>query len=264
MIPINLLPHRAERRKAQRRQFFIMAGVTAGIAVGIVALVHTVLEGNISNQEQRNKYLDQQIAQLDTQISEIKKLKEQTQQLLSRKKVVESLATNRTETVRLLDQLARLLPDGLYLRSVKQTGDSVNIQGYSTSNARVSTLMRSFESSPWLQSPTLIEIKAAKVGNTTLSDFNLNVRVVRASDAGTGTGAGSARPGAVGAAPGMPPATGDAATDLRNAVKQQVAPVSPGAAAVAGTGVPAAGADKAASPPVAPTQPAKPAKGKEG
>src|SRR5258708_23562472 len=87
---------------------------------------------------------------LDKQIDEIRKLKEQTQALLARKRVVESLQTNRTETVRLLDQLVRQLPDGIYLKSVKQTGQKVNVIGYATSNARLSTLIRNFEACPLL------------------------------------------------------------------------------------------------------------------
>lgn len=182
MIPINLLPHRAERRKAQQRQFVAMAGATAAIGIGIAVLVHGFFAQRIDNQNGRNRYLEEQIGQLDKQIDEIKKLKEQTQAMLDRKKVVESLQANRTEAVRLLDQLVRQLPDGLYLKSVKQTNDVVNVIGYATSNARVSTLMRNFEASPWLQDPKLVEIKAVKVGNANVNEFNLNVRVTRATE----------------------------------------------------------------------------------
>ena len=182
MIPINLLPHRAERRKAQQRQFVAMAGATAAIGIGIAVLVHGFFAQRIDNQNGRNRYLEEQIGQLDKQIDEIKKLKEQTQAMLDCKKVVESLQANRTEAVRLLDQLVRQLPDGLYLKSVKQTNDVVNVIGYATSNARVSTLMRNFEASPWLQDPKLVEIKAVKVGNANVNEFNLNVRVTRATE----------------------------------------------------------------------------------
>jgi len=157
MIPINLLPHRAARRKAQQQQFFVLAGLTLGLAAAIVVAVHIFFAGRIENQVERNRYLESEIVLLDKQIDEIRKLKEQTQALLARKRVVESLQTNRTETVRLLDQLVRQLPDGVYLKSVKQTGQKVNVIGYATSNARVSTLMRNFEASPWLESPSLIE-----------------------------------------------------------------------------------------------------------
>jgi type IV pilus assembly protein PilN len=179
MIPINLLPHRAARRKAQQRQFFVLVGMTAAIAAGIVIFVHIFFAGRIETQVERNKYLESEIVALDKQIDEIRKLKEQTQALLARKRVVESLQTNRTETVRLLDQLVRQLPDGVYLKTVKQTGQKVNIIGYATSNARVSTLMRNFEASPWLESPALIEIKAVTVDNTLLNEFNLNVSISR-------------------------------------------------------------------------------------
>ena len=212
MIPINLLPHRAERRKAQQRQFAALAGATAAVGIGIVVLVHGFLAQRIDNQNGRNRYLEEQIALLDKQIDEIKKLKEQTQAMLDRKKVVESLQANRTEAVRLLDQLVRQLPDGLYLKSVKQTADVVNVIGYATSNARVSTLMRNFEASPWLQDPRLVEIKAVKVGNANLNEFNLNVKVTRATE--------QAQPGATGkpGAPGKPAAPGAA---------KQAAPAQP-------------------------------------
>ena len=179
MIPINLLPHRAARRKAQQQQFFVLVGMTIGLAAAIVVAVHTFFAGRIEAQVERNKYLESEIVLLDKQIDEIKKLKEQTQALLARKRVVESLQTNRTETVRLLDQLVRQLPDGVYLKTVKQNGQRVNVVGYATSNARVSTLMRNFEASPWLESPSLLEIKAVTVDNTPLNEFNLNVNISR-------------------------------------------------------------------------------------
>ena len=179
MIPINLLPHRAARRKAQQQQFYVLAGLTLALAGAIVVAVHIFFAGRIENQVERNKYLESEIVQLDKQIDEIRKLKEQTQALLARKRVVESLQTNRTETVRLLDQLVRQLPDGIYLKSIKQTGQRVNVVGYATSNARVSTLMRNFEASPWLESPSLIEIKAVTIENASLNEFNLNVNISR-------------------------------------------------------------------------------------
>ncbi len=179
MIPINLLPHRAERRKAQQRQFFVLAATAVGVGALTVVLVHGVLSQRIESQEKRNRFLVTEIGELDKQIDEIKKLKEQTQAMLDRKKVVEALQTNRTEAVRLLDQLVRQLPDGLYLKSVKQNNETVNVTGYTTSNARVSTLMRNFDASPWLEEPKLVEIKAVRVGNANLNEFNVNVKLTR-------------------------------------------------------------------------------------
>ena len=200
MIPINLLPHRAARRKAQQQQFFVLAGMTLGLAAAIVVAVHTFFAGRIENQVERNKYLESEIVLLDKQIDEIRKLKEQTQALLARKRVVESLQTNRTESVRLLDQLVRQLPDGIYLKSVKQTGQRVNVIGYATSNARVSTLMRNFEASPWLEGPSLIEIKAVSVDNTPLNEFNLNVNISRPKE----ENGSRPKPGAPAAVPPAP------------------------------------------------------------
>ena len=181
MIPINLLPHREVRRKAQQRQFGFLAVIAAVVGIAIVTLVHGFLAQRIDNQQARNRYLDGEITKLDKQIDEIKKLKEQTSQLLARKRVVESLQSNRTEAVRLLDQMVRQLPDGLYLKQVKQTGDIVNVTGYATSNARVSTLMRNFEASPWLAQPLLVEVKSASVDKKRVSQFDMFVQLKRAA-----------------------------------------------------------------------------------
>jgi type IV pilus assembly protein PilN len=179
MIRINLLPHRELARAARRRQFNILLGIAAAAGVVIVVLGHIWIAAQQSDQEDRNAFLTQEIAKLDIQIGEIKKIREHIQALLERKQVVEVLQSNRTEVVHLFDQMIRLLPDGLYLNSIKQTGDVVTISGYTQSSARVSTLMRSLNDSPWFESATLIEIKAATVNNLRANQFILTVRQTR-------------------------------------------------------------------------------------
>ena len=178
-IRINLLPHRELKRAARRRQFNVLLGVAVAIGLLSVVFGHMVIAARQSSQEERNAYLTQEIAKLDAQIVEIKKIREQTQALLERKQVVETLQSNRTEVVHLFDQMIRLLPDGLYLKSFKQTADIVNIGGYTQSSARVSTLMRSLEESPWFEQPSLIEIKATTVNNLRANEFVLSVKQTR-------------------------------------------------------------------------------------
>ncbi len=179
MIPINLLPHRAERRKTQQQQFAILAVLTVVIGALAWFMGHSVLERRISVQNQRNTFLETKIAEVDKKIDEIKKLKVQTQALLGRKRVVETLQSSRTESVRLLDQLVRQLPEGVHLKTVKQAGMAVRVVGYATSNARVSTLMRNLDASPWLEAPKLVEIKASKVGKNIMNQFTLTVNLTR-------------------------------------------------------------------------------------
>jgi type IV pilus assembly protein PilN len=173
MIRINLLPHRAEKRKAKQIQFILLSVISLVLGAVVVGFVHVAISTQISYQERRNAYLNQEIAVLDKQIDEIKKLREQTQALLSRKTVVENLQSTRSDVVHLLDQMLRILPDGVYLKSLKQSGNKISIVGYAQSNARVSTLMRSIEDSPWLDSPTLVEIHAATVAGARVSEFSL-------------------------------------------------------------------------------------------
>src|SRR5215207_8180431 len=122
---INLLPHREQKRVARQRQFVSLAISLAILALGVVALVHVIMAAQIENQQSRNTLLKTEIAKLDEQIKEIDRLREQIQAVLARKQVVETLQANRSEAVHLLDQLVRQLPDGVYLRAIKQTGNKV-------------------------------------------------------------------------------------------------------------------------------------------
>jgi len=180
MIRINLLPHREQRRQARQRQFVSLSIGLAVLGILVVFVVHGFFVAQIDNQESRNALLKAEIGKLDEQIKEIDKLREQTQALLARKQVVETLQSNRTEAVHLLDQMVRQLPDGIYLRSMKQVGQKVTLIGYAQSNARVSTLMRNIESSPWLTQPELVEIKSVPSPvnkDLRVSEFTLNVQV---------------------------------------------------------------------------------------
>lgn len=197
MIRINLLPHREQKRAARQRELTFLASAVSVLGLLIVFMVHTVLGTQIENQGARNNFLEVEIKKLVDQIAEIKVLKEQTQAMLARKQVVETLQSNRSAVVYLLDQLVRQLPDGVYLKTVKQSGNNVSLQGYAQSNARVATLMRSLEASPWLRSPNLIEVKAATINNLRASEFTLNVILAppeAASDKGKGEGEGSTKP----------------------------------------------------------------------
>jgi len=179
MIRINLLPWREARRKARNLQFYILMGMVAGLAASIVLLVHGYYATRISTQTERNRFLKDENAKLDKEIEEIKKLKEEIQALLSRKQVIETLQADRAQTVYVLEQLVRQTPDGVYLKSIRQTGAKVNLSGYAQSNARVSTLMRNLEASPYLENPDLVEIRVANVNNKRLSEFIMNVSIRR-------------------------------------------------------------------------------------
>lgn len=182
-VRINLLPHREERRQRARQHFAVLAGLTAALGAVIVGAGYLYIDGMVQNQNDRNAFLKGEIAKLDKEIAEIKKLKDEIAALLARKQIIETLQADRAQTVHLMDQLVRQMPEGVYLKAVKQRGQAINLRGYSQSNARVSTLMRNIESSSWLASPQLIEIKAAKVGSKRLSEFTMNLQLKRAQPA---------------------------------------------------------------------------------
>ncbi len=183
---INLLPHRELKRAARKREFTFVAAGTFIFALAAALLAHTILAGMVDSQLAKNKFLKGEIAKVDKEIEEIARLKEQTGALLARKQIVETLQANRTEAVHLLDQLVRRLPDGLYLKSVKQTADKINLTGYAQSNARIATLMRNLDSSPWLSNAELVETKAVQLNNLRVNEFSLNIQLKRDQGAATG------------------------------------------------------------------------------
>ena len=170
---INLLPYREQRRTRQRRQFAaLMAGaVVVGVAIWVAG--HALLSGSVENQTARNEYLKREIAKVDKEIEAVRRLREDIQALLGRKKIIESLQTDRGQSVLLLDQLAAQTPDGLYLRSLKQDGAKITLGGYAQTNARVSTFMRNLETAGVFEQPVLVEVKAVTVNNRRLADFSL-------------------------------------------------------------------------------------------
>ena len=183
MIRVNLLPHREEKRKRRQQQFGVLAGISLLIGLMVAGAVWFFLDTQVTQQQQNVAYMKGEIAKLDKQIEEIRKIREETASLLAKKQVVEGLQSNRSEPVQLLDQLLRQLPEGVYLKGVKQTGAKVNVSGYAQSNARVSTLMRNLGASPYLENPELVEIKAVpapdKSGNR-VNQFNMNISIKRA------------------------------------------------------------------------------------
>ena len=179
MIRINLLPHREEKRRARRQQFYALLGLVTVLSVLIGVLVYSIIAGYIANQEAKNDFLKKEIAVLDKEIDQIKRLKEQSDALMERKRIIESLQRDRAEAVRLLSELVKQMPEGVYLRSLKQEGQRISLGGYAQSSARVSTLMRNIEASPWLEKPQLLEIKAVLVDKRRLNEFTMNASLKR-------------------------------------------------------------------------------------
>ena len=194
-VRINLLPHREERRKRGRTHFAVLAAVSAALGLAVVGAGWFVLQGQINDQEDRNKFMKAEIAKLDKEIDEIKEVKDKITALLARKQVIEALQTDRVQTVHLLDELVRQVPEGVFLKSVRQKGPGVNLIGYAQSNARVSTLMRNIESSPWLANPKLIEIRAVTLGKMRISEFNMNFALKRPTAPAKGAAKAPAKKG---------------------------------------------------------------------
>jgi type IV pilus assembly protein PilN len=175
MMRINLLPHRQIKRAERQREFGLMALMAAGAACAVVFLGWQFLGSQRDAQIERNTRLETAISSLDKEIADIKDLKDQINNVLERKQIVENLQTNRSQAVVILDELTRQLPEGLYLKSIKQTGNLITLEGVADTNARVATLVRNLSVSNWMESPNLVEIKSLVVNNIKQNEFTLNV-----------------------------------------------------------------------------------------
>ena len=186
MIKINLLPHREEKRKQKRNAFYAMLGMSLLVGTMAVILVGAVIDHRISNQQERNAFISAENAKLDQQIREVASLKKDIQALKARQKAVEDLQGDRNQPVHLMDELAKHVPEGVYIKTVKQRGQNVSLSGVAQSNERVSELLRNLgNNSVWIHKPDLVEIRVSQSkGNVVrrVYDFTINVGIKRPSE----------------------------------------------------------------------------------
>lgn len=162
MILINLLPHREAARKRQKEQFYTQLGLSALLGGIIGGAIFTWYQGQISSQQERNQFLTQEIAKLDAEIKDIATLQQQIASLRARQTAVEDLQAGRNLPVHLLEELVSQLPEGVFLRSMKQENMGVLMTGTAQSQERVSELLRNLSNnSPALTRPELVEIVSA-------------------------------------------------------------------------------------------------------
>jgi type IV pilus assembly protein PilN len=173
MAHINLLPWREELRKQKQREFGLTAGGAVVIAGLIVLLSHLHVDGMINDQKQRNAFLQNEITVLNQRIGRIQQLEAMKQDLLARMNVIQELQSSRPESVHLLDELVRTLPDGVYLNKFSQRDRGLTMEGAAQSNARVSDYMRNIDSSDWFTGPRLSLIKTTEVNRRRIANFSL-------------------------------------------------------------------------------------------
>jgi len=184
MAHINLLPWRAELRQQKKKEFFTVIGGAAIISAGIVLLVHIYVASLIDYQDSRNNLLKRETKVVEGKIKEIQDLEKQKEQLIARMRVIEQLQSNRPEVVHLFDEIAKLIPDGLYITQIKQKDRKVTLVGRAQSNARVSAFMRRLDDSNWFESPTLDVISTKIDKSQKTREFTLNVTQVNYKEGG--------------------------------------------------------------------------------
>lgn len=177
MARINLLPWREARREELKRAFLTILGLVAAAGVILIMAADRVVNTQIENQRARNNYITQNIRELDKQVEEIKDLQRKRNQLIDRMRVIQELQGNRPIIVRVLDQLVRTVPDGVFYTSVGARGQQLSIDGVAESNNRVSSLMRRLDASDWLKDPNLDAVRSAPAYGDQANTFDLTVQV---------------------------------------------------------------------------------------
>ncbi|MFZ5636601.1 MAG: PilN domain-containing protein [Pseudomonadota bacterium] len=175
MARINLLPWRAERQKERKKQFFLMLALSAVAGFAVWFVVDGYYNAQISGQQARNAFLDQEITAVKAKITEIEALEQKKNNLLNRKKVIEELQANRSQMVHLFDSLVRTIPDGVILTGINQEGDKLTLEGRSQSYARVSAYMDNLAASGWMTKPDLSVIQAEGDNTGLPHTFSLSV-----------------------------------------------------------------------------------------
>ena len=178
MMPeINLLPWREQRREELRKQFLYLLGAFVLLGLVVVGLFWLVMTSAIDNQRSRNEYLTSQIQILEQQVKEIKGLKARKEKMLERMRIIQDLQGKRPVIVRVFDELARIIPDGVFFTELKRNGDRFDLRGVAESNNRVATLMRNLDKSEWFKEPNLSEVTANPEYGEQANNFLLSFRL---------------------------------------------------------------------------------------
>jgi type IV pilus assembly protein PilN len=191
MAHINLLPWRAERRKLREREFYIQLGMAFGAALVVLIAWSFWMDARIDNQTERNTYLQGEIKQLDDRIAKIKDLEKVRAGLLQRKQIIEQLQANRSQMVHLFDELVKTIPSSARLAGMKQSGDSMSLDGVAQSNSSVAEYMRNIEASPWMGHADLRKTENTHDASRMPYVFGLDVRLNHPGDTPDGAPAGS-------------------------------------------------------------------------
>lgn len=189
MLRINLLDWRDARRELRKQQFFKAAGGAALISAGIIFLILHFYGNAIEHQQQRNRYLKGEIAQIDKQIKEIKDLENTRDSLVTRMRIIEELQQSRAQVVHYFDQVVKTLPEGVFLTSLKQHAASTTVNGVAESNGRVSSYMVNLDESKWFNDPRLVVIKSNKKDRRRAADFTLTFKTVTPDEEDAGDNA---------------------------------------------------------------------------
>jgi type IV pilus assembly protein PilN len=177
MARINLLPWRAERRKQREREFYMQLGTAFAVALVVLIGWSYWMGARIDNQGERNDYLQGEIKQLDDRIAKIKDLEKVRDDLLQRKQIIEQLQANRSQMVHLFDELVKTIPASARLGSMKQSGDSMSLDGVAQSNSSVAEYMRNIESSPWMGHADLRKTENTHKDTRMPYEFGLDVKL---------------------------------------------------------------------------------------
>jgi len=193
---INLLPHREEKRRLRKQAFFAGLGLAVILGAVVVALWYVVQERLMAAQRSRNEFLTSAIHKLDDEIKDVSALKAEIESLKARQRAVEDLQTDRNMPVYLLNELVAQTPEGIYLTSIRQTGQNVLVAGLAQTNERVSEFLRNTNSkSAWLERPELVEIKDSRDPKR-LFEFSMQLSLKRPQDVSASASAASAASGA--------------------------------------------------------------------
>jgi len=177
MPRINLLPHRERKRKERKLAFMVALVAAAGAGIVSSFAAYLLYGSMIEGQERRNQQLRTEIKLLDKQIEEINDLESAKQKFIARMEIIEKLQRSRPEIVHVFEEIARTLPEGVYLTAVKQTGKQLKFEGVAQSSTRVSTFMRNLDASQWLRNPELQVVQTTK-GSGPGSTFVLTAQEV--------------------------------------------------------------------------------------